>query len=62
MAMAWEFETVEAAGRKAKASYGGNVVVVLRYDRPECELALNPANFIWGGARRVHHPRREDRA
>ena len=40
---ATDFGTVEAAGRGAWECVGEDVAVVLRYDNPECELALNPA-------------------
>ena len=40
---ATDFGTVEAAGCGAKGCVGEDVAVVLRYDNPECELALNPA-------------------
>ena len=38
-----DFGTLEAAGRGAWKCAGEDVAVVLRYDNPECELALNPA-------------------
>ena len=38
-----EFGTLQAAGREARACDGEHVVVVLRYENPECELAVNPA-------------------
>ena len=38
-----DFLTLEAAGRGAWECVGQDVVVVLRYTEPECELALNPA-------------------
>jgi hypothetical protein len=40
---ATDFATLEAAGCGAKVCVGEDVAVVLRYDNPECELALNPA-------------------
>jgi hypothetical protein len=38
-----EFATLEAAGRKAREFGEVDAVLVLRYENPECELALNPA-------------------
>lgn len=38
-----EFATLEAAGAKARECPERDVVVVLRYEESECELALNPA-------------------
>ena len=37
-----EFATLESAGRKARALEGVDAVVVLKYESPERELALNP--------------------
>jgi hypothetical protein len=37
-----DFRTVEVAGRRAWKNGGENIAVVLRYEDPECELALNP--------------------
>jgi hypothetical protein len=36
------FGTLEAAGYSAEGCAGEDVAVILRYDNPECELALNP--------------------
>jgi hypothetical protein len=36
------FRTLEAAGLGTLKCVGEDVAVVLRYDNPECELALNP--------------------
>jgi hypothetical protein len=44
-----DFATLEAASRRAGESGGADVAVVLRYDGPECELALNPADCLNGG-------------
>ena len=41
-----EFETLAAAGQKAREFGRQDVVVVLRYESPECELALNPAYCV----------------
>ena len=38
-----DFLTLEAAGRGAWECGSQHVAVVLRYNEPECELALNPA-------------------
>ena len=51
-----DFGTLEAAGRKARECGREDVVVVLRYENPECELALNPAYCVTdtdGGCRRL---------
>ena len=51
-----EFETLQAAGRKARECGGEDVVVVLRYEDPVCELALNPAYCVTeagGGGQRL---------
>ena len=47
-----EFATMDAAGRKAREFSAEDVVVVLRYESPECELALNPVYCVTdaGGA------------
>jgi hypothetical protein len=42
---AWDFETVEAAGLKAREFKADNASVVLSYEEPPCELALSLANF-----------------
>jgi hypothetical protein len=39
---AMDFRTLEAAGSGAEGCAGEDVAVILRYDNPECELALNP--------------------
>jgi hypothetical protein len=44
--VAAEFETMEAAGYKAQEFGRHDVVVVLKYESPECELALNPAYCV----------------
>lgn len=41
-----EFKTLEDAGRKASEIDQGDLVVVLRYEKPSCELALNPAYCV----------------
>jgi hypothetical protein len=41
-----EFATLDAAGRKAQEFGGVDAVVVLRYENPESELALNPAYCV----------------
>ena len=54
--VAAEFATLAAAGRKAREFGGEDVVVVLRYESPECELALNPAYCVpaaGGGGQRL---------
>jgi hypothetical protein len=43
---ATNFGTLEAAGRRARESGGMDVAVVLRYESPECEVALNPAYCV----------------
>ena len=43
---ATDFGTLKAAGQKAGASGGADVAVVLRYESPERELALNPAYCV----------------
>jgi hypothetical protein len=43
LAGAAEFTTLSAAGRKARDFDQEDMVVVLRYEKPEYELALNPA-------------------
>jgi hypothetical protein len=41
---AMEFPTIQSAGQIAQTDYGhADVNVILRYDNPQCELALNPA-------------------
>ena len=40
---AQEYRTLQAAGRKAGQCGREDVVVVVRFDDPVCELALNPA-------------------
>lgn len=37
-----EFGTLEAAGRQARECGGEDVMVVMRYEDPLCELALDP--------------------
>ena len=37
-----DFVTLEAAGRAATKCAGEDMAVILRYDDPNCELALNP--------------------
>jgi hypothetical protein len=41
-----EFGTIQAAGQKARSSDQEELDVVLRYDEPECELALNPVYCV----------------
>ena len=41
-----EFATLAAAGQKARALDGVDAVVVLRYESPERELALNPVYCV----------------
>jgi hypothetical protein len=41
-----EFETLDAAGRRAREFGEVDAVVVLRYENPESELALNPAYCV----------------
>ena len=41
-----EFGTIQAAGQTARSSDQEELDVVLRYDEPECELALNPVYCI----------------
>ena len=41
-----EFGTLEAAGSKAMEWPGRDVLVVLRYEQPECELALSPVYCV----------------
>jgi hypothetical protein len=41
-----EFGTLDAAGRKAREFGEVDAVVVLRYENPESELALNPAYCV----------------
>ena len=43
-----EFATLQAAGSKAREFGREDLVVVLRYDSPACELALNPAYCVTG--------------
>ena len=38
-----DFGTVQAAGEKAKQLEPEPVRIVLRYESPDCELALDPA-------------------
>ena len=45
-AAAAEFETVEAAGRKALESERKDLIIALRYESPECELALDPVQCL----------------
>ena len=40
------FGTAEAAGREAWECIAEDVVVVMKYDNPDCELVLNPANWM----------------
>ena len=47
-----EYSTLEAAGRKARELAAADMVVVLRYETPECELALNPAYCVTGAGHR----------
>ena len=42
------YSTVEEAAAVASESGGQDVAVVLRYEEPECELALNPAYCVTG--------------
>ena len=37
-----EFETVEAAGWGARECGRRDAIIVLRYEKPECELGLDP--------------------
>ena len=41
-----EFATLDAAGRKAREFGDVDAVVVLRYENPESEVALNPAYCV----------------
>jgi hypothetical protein len=41
-----EFGTIQAAGQKARSSDEDELDVVLRYEDPQCELALNPAYCV----------------
>ncbi len=41
-----EFGTIQAAGQKARSSDEDELDVVLQYDDPQCELALNPAYCV----------------
>jgi hypothetical protein len=41
-----EFDTIKAAGQKARDPDFDEVEVVLKYDNPQCELALNPAYCV----------------
>jgi hypothetical protein len=52
-----EFATLDAAGRKALEFGGVDAVVVLRYEIPECELALNPAYCVTDTHDRGQRPR-----
>jgi hypothetical protein len=50
---AFNFEVIEKAGKKALECHARVTNVVLRYDDPICELALNPAYCLpAGGPRR----------
>ena len=37
-----EFETVEAAGWRVRECGRQDAIIVLRYEKPECELGLDP--------------------
>ncbi len=39
---AMEFPSIEAAGETALSQCDRDLVVILSYDQPECQLALNP--------------------
>jgi len=41
-----QFATLEAAGQQAREFGREDVVVVLRYENPECELVLNRAYWM----------------
>jgi hypothetical protein len=40
---ALDFQALERAGREASDHPAQTLAVVLRYENPDCELALNPA-------------------
>jgi hypothetical protein len=42
MSKAWNFGSIERAGQQAQECHPRVLSVVLKYDNPECELALNP--------------------
>jgi hypothetical protein len=52
IAEALEFETLAAAGNRAAGCNPDDVIVIVRYDDPPSELALNPAFCVsaWSGA------------
>ena len=52
VADALEFETLAAAGQHAARCDRDDVSVILQYDDPPCELAINPAYCVsaWTGA------------
>lgn len=47
---ATDFQLLENAGREAFQLQTRDLAVVIRYESPECELALNPI-FCWGNHR-----------
>lgn len=47
---AFDFKTVEAAGKRAFESNQEGIWVILSYEDPICELAINPAFSIEPGA------------
>lgn len=55
IAEAAEFTSLDAAGRKAGESGRSEVAVVLKYEQPACELALNSSYclVIDAGARQM---------
>ena len=55
--VAAEFASLAAAGRKAQEFGQKDVVVVLRYEGPECELALNPAYCVTAAGGGGQRPR-----
>jgi hypothetical protein len=56
IAEALEFETLAAAGDRAAHCHQEDVNVIVCYDDPLCELALNPAYCVsaWSGASLIH--------
>lgn len=51
------FGTLEAAGLKAQECKASSVSVVLSYEEPPCELALNPAYCTQRMASGAAHPK-----
>jgi hypothetical protein len=56
VAEAMEFETLATAGELAARYHQEDVNVIVSYDDPLCELALNPAYCVsaWSGATLIH--------